>query len=182
MNFSSMVHSLTEKEARANQMLIEERNRANNQVSLIIQISKFLLLIQTVDKEEALRQLDNVRKELKRDIEEQLASQQSVIEMLSNDNSKLKQQKAEVRCDYLKTRKELVAVKVSRNYKIHKNARFQRELEFLKQSYEQAEKTENELRNEMSIEKTLRRQALDDMEKLKVIAIRFFEIHLFTGI
>jgi hypothetical protein len=57
--------------------------------------------------------LDSVRKELKRDIEEQLASQQSVIEMLSNDNSTLKQQKAKIRCDYLQTRNELVSVKVS---------------------------------------------------------------------
>lgn len=56
--------------------------------------------------------MDNVRLELKKEIEEQLASQQSVIEMLSNDNSKLKQQKAQVRCDYLKTRNELTAVRV----------------------------------------------------------------------
>ncbi|KAI6191073.1 hypothetical protein M3Y97_00188200 [Aphelenchoides bicaudatus] len=134
----SMLHTLTEKEANTNRLLIEERNRADNQ---------------KIDKEDALRQLDNARLELKKEIEEQLASQQSVIEMLSNDNSKLKQQKAQVRCDYLKTRNELTSVR--------------RELEFLKKSYEEAEKTENQLRSEMSIEKTLRKQAIDDMEKFR---------------
>ncbi|CAD5229885.1 unnamed protein product [Bursaphelenchus okinawaensis] len=140
----SLQHAL-ETEDNLNKQLNEELDKCRARCA---ELEKAL--------QESITELDQVRtssQTLTKELEEQGQSMDEVHKILGNEISLVKQQKAKLRCDFLKLKSDLVAK--------------ERELETMEKAHKDTLRDLVDMQKDVNIEKKLRQSAVNDLEVAK---------------